>query len=341
MSLPALRQRAERIWQSRWLTVAFVACFAAFVGRGFLWGREDHRSPELQLDVQFHLVRTTASSVTVRGRATIATVRESGMRAMLVGPSEIAIRSAVEPAAMLEIGLEWEETGPGDRLQWVDEASGVVYEVTDLQCRQMMFSVPLPNPNTRLRLLPSRPDLGYSLTHYRWVTNQPLQPFSAKPEWGSLRQDEVAKLELGCGWWPHQAAPASSGGQAAATAVWPAPADERWSRRYSCVRIEPARTGAHRLGLVFRRPDPKAPLPRLYLDGVCVFDGTNPALASSVTADGDLSVIEVALQLGAVSVLGIECPGPYRSRQETGSIADWHRIAYEIKFDRSWLRAVP
>jgi hypothetical protein len=214
MSLAAVRARADRIWQSRWLTIVFVAAFGAFVVGGFLAGRQDLRTPELPLDVQFHLVRNTTSGVTVRGRATIATVRESGMRAMLVGPSEILVHSTSEPVAMLELGLEWEEVGPGAQMQLVDEACGVTHTLGDLQHHQTMFTVPLPNPNTRLRLVPSPSDLCYSLSHYRWVTNQPLQPFSANAIWSPLLDDAVAKLELGCGWWPYQPAePAPAGKQ--------------------------------------------------------------------------------------------------------------------------------
>ena len=118
-------------------------------------------------------------------------------------------------------------------------------------------------------------------------------------------------------------------------------ANERWSRRYSSIRIEPKRVGGHRLVFSFRRPDPEAPLPRLYLDGACIWDGMDPAAASRTSTVDGLTEFEVALELKAVSMLGIECPGPYRSRQETGSVADWHRIAYEVKFARCSLRAVP
>lgn len=342
MSWPSLRARIASIWQSRWLTVVFVFGFAAFVGRGLVLGRQDLRTPEQLLDVRCHLVRTTKSSVIVQGRATIATVRESGMRAMFVGPSEVQIRSSSEPVAMLELALEWEEVGPGDQMQVIDESCGVTHLIADLQVHQTFFTVPLPQPNTRLRLVPSRPTMGYSLAHYRWVTDQPLQPFVVRSAWQPLRKDDVADLQIGCGWWPHEA-PAGPAAPApkATVSQWPAPASERWSRRYGCVRVEPAQAGPHVMGLVFRRPDPKAPLPRLYLDGQCVWEEAAPPPGSRLTATGDLTEIEVRLELGTSSVLGIECPGPYRSRQDVGVWADWHRIAYEVKFDRCWLRAAP
>jgi hypothetical protein len=342
MSLDAVRARAASLWHSRWLTVAFVVGFAAFVGRGLVLGRQDLRTPEQLLDVRCHLVRSTKSSVIVQGRATIATVRESGMRAMFVGPSEVEIRSSSEPVAMLELALEWEEVGPGDQMQLIDDSCGVTYLLADLQAHQTFFTVPLPQPNTHLRLVPSRPTMGYSLAHYRWVTDMPLQPFVVKAAWEPLRRDEVADLQIGCGWWPHQGpAAAAAADPKALVSQWPAPATERWSRRYGCVRIEPAHAGPHLMGLVFRRPDPKAPLPRLFLDGICVWDESTSSPGSRVTANGELTEIEFRLDLSASSVLGIECPGPYRSRQESGIWADWHRVAYEVKFDRCWLHAVP
>ena len=341
MSMDAVRTWAASVWHSRWLTIVFVVGFSAFVCRGLWLGRQELRDPDCKLEVQFHLVRSTKTQVVVRGIATRATVRESGMRAMLVGPSEVSVQYRDTPVAMLELAFEWEECGPGDSLQIVDEASGVTHVLANLDCQQTWFSVPLPYPDTRLRLVPSRASLGYSLAHYKLVLDQPLMPFTVKSQWSDLHKDDVASIQLGAGWWPYQTTTAVDAAKGVPNSEWPSPASERWSRNYGCLRIDPVQPGPHRVGLVLRKPDPQAPLPRLYVGGVCVLDAAQPSAGTKAVITGDLIELELTLDLGAGTVLGIECPGRFRSLQEFGKWADWHRVAYEVKFDRCRLVRVP
>jgi hypothetical protein len=323
MRVAALVDLVERLWRAPWAGWAFVLAFAALVGKGYGDGRRDIGDIDAQARVRLNFVHTTTRDIEAVGRGTLFTVRHDGLRAMLIGPSELRISCRDAGHAMLSMEVGWEHARLGDSFRIEDTATGAVHVLDNLVVNHSGLMIPLPKATTTLRLTPSSPSLGLRIHGLKLRTDLPLTQFAVDVQWEVVHQDATAGVALGTGFWPR-----------------PAGSMRLETQRFAYLRVDPARPGPHVLVLAFRRPDPEVAMPIISIGEQRVWsvDTGTTVWSRATTVDGTTR-LELQVDLAASNVIGIECAGRLRSAAELGMNTDLRRVGYMIELDQCAVHA--
>lgn len=317
-----LERMVAAAWGSRWLTVVFTLMFLGWAGLGTLVGLRELRDVDSQVRVHMHFVKTLTRDVMLSGRATLATVRESERKALLVGPVAIHVHCSDLASARIELEVEHREARFGDTLRIEDEATGNVHVIDELRSKRIFLRIPLPKANTTVRIVPSNPAIGMRVHSFVFEPGDANLTYGMRQEWETVFENDHATVLLGSGFWPVQE-------QARQPRLLE-------SQRMAHLRIETREPGSHVLRLAFMRPDPAAPLPVIQSGGELlwssVVDGNR--YWSRVHSEDGFTEVELQLPLKDQNVLRIECPVAFRSPYEQGRSTDVRRVAYAIRLDR-------
>jgi hypothetical protein len=315
VNLVALVNAVARAWHSRWLSVLFLVPFVALAARGLFTGIRELNDVDAQVRVEMHYVHTLARDVSLTGRATFASLRTDRMGAILIGPFTIAVDCRDVAEVVLHLDVVWENSRLGDSWRVEDEATGKVHLIDNLVAYRTVIRLPLPQPHTALRFVPSNPTQGLRIFGLKLLSHVEMTPLVVRQNWRTVHDDGVTSAAIGAGFWPFT----QSG-------------TRLQTKRCAYMNLKTSKPGPHLMRWSFRRPDPDAMMPIVALKGRRIWcpPAGETVWGRMVTEQG-LTTIELKLDLAAGdNWICIECPGVFRSPWERGLNADKSRYAYDI-----------
>ncbi len=193
--------RIEELWQSRKLTVVFVAVYSLWIVVGSILAMARFHDVDASVEVEAVYVYSPKNRVSVHGRAIYHLGDEQARSKWFVGDTVCRVCVGEEPGQRLRLDLRADNVVRDAELTIGTPMDGKRYTVRDLNSYQVAVWLPLDPGEQEFRFSIDQERARVLFADVRLEDADPSQPgFRQQATWMEVKTEAETKILLGSGW---------------------------------------------------------------------------------------------------------------------------------------------